>query len=68
MFGLVVAAGGHGVEFHDVTIGDYIVYGGGFYASPGSDLPTGLGSPDGAHTLTWNLIPNKYPPPPDSPR
>jgi len=32
--------------FHDVTIGDNIVYGGGFYASPGYDLPTGLGSPD----------------------
>src|SRR5262249_45588667 len=32
--------------FHDVTFGDNILFGGGFHANPGYDLPTGLGSPN----------------------
>jgi subtilase family serine protease len=44
----------YAADFHDVTVGDnsFPSPGSGFAASPGYDLPTGLGTPDVAHLIS----------------
>lgn len=38
-------------DFHDITVGNNAFFGPGFSASPGYDLPTGLGTPNVANLI-----------------
>lgn len=52
LYALGANAASYAADFHDVTTGDNAFNGPGFPAKTGYDLPTGLGTPNGANLIS----------------
>jgi subtilase family serine protease len=52
LYAIGANAASYAADFHDVTAGDNAFHGPGFSAKTGYDLPTGLGTPNGANLIS----------------
>jgi subtilase family serine protease len=57
LYAIGANAGKYAADFHDITSGNNDFFGPGFPAKTGYDLPTGLGTPNGAHLIPDLITP-----------